>query len=131
MGENMKKYLLGIFFCVLMLFSLSATIPSQQLNDPDASWNMSGIYADLEARGEPEDTVAMVWIPLSDGDYFIMQMKTRFKDGELINHNTGEHHTGDFALNTFLFKPTIETEGEYCMRGNALFFKAGGTETIQ
>ena len=80
MGENMKKYLLGIFFCVLMLFSLSATIPSQQLNDPDASWNMSGIYADLEARGEPEDTVAMVWIPLSDGDYFIMQMKTRCQD---------------------------------------------------
>jgi len=125
----MKKYILGIFFCVLMLVSLSATIPSQQLNDPEASWNMSGIYADLEARGEPEETIVFVWIPLSDGSEFIMKMKTRFTEGELINHNTGEHYYGDFALNTFYYNPVIETEGEYCMRGNALFFKAGGIET--
>lgn len=129
MGEHMKKHLLGILFCLLMLVSLSVTIPSEKIDRPEKSWNMSGIYAELEARGEPEGTIVFAWVPLDDGSEFIMMMKTRFTDGELINHNTGEHYYGDFALNTFYYNPVIETEGEYCMRGNALFFKAGGTET--
>lgn len=130
MGENMKKYFVGIFCCVLMLFCQTAIAPPEQTNQPESSWNMSGAYAELEIRGQQGPTIAMVWIPVPNGDTFIMQLITRFTDGQITNLDTGEQYSGDFAFNTFMFKGTIESSSQYCMHGNALFFRAGGKSDI-